>query len=635
MADWHFVGAKGIKPQGMNNGDIDMFRGAPIRSLAREICQNSLDALPEDKKAKRANGEKVDPVIIEFRVFEGKFPKKETLLNYVKKMRNYWNFRQKNDKSVVDFLDGVIKNLSKDVIPFLRISDYGTTGLNGINKDGSPWDNLVSAGASDKHADDGGSKGVGHAAPFACSDVQTVFYYTLNSESEHGFEGVSRLVGWKDDPTEDTVGYVHDGYYGDGELCQTPINNFILDGNDFTRDEAGADVYIAGFSHNEWDQEVVRSAIDSFLLAFYAGKLIVRVDQKEISAENLPSCIEECISSGGSFTNHADQYYRVLTSPNSRTFTLSDPGGIKGCFSLKLLIDPALDVRRVALVRDTGMLIFEQANISASIKFAGVLEVKGSELNAFLRKLENGQHTEWSNERAKPEDRHKAKELLKSISKFCKNSLLSMNEIKPGEKLDSGLGNTSNRGDNAEGVADDEEEDISDELKPIVGNKKIKQKKDSGSKKKRKKVKVEKDGEELPDSTGEDPTLRPPSPPGSHLPDPSETLPPKESPIKWLDVGASDLDYVCVDKAKSEYQIVFTPDNGFEQGMIKLYVMAETDAYDATVLSARLDNGTALTVSRGNLVEGLNFVKGRPVSITVTLDYTDYCSLEVEAYGHN
>lgn len=635
MADWHFVGAKGIKPQGMNNGDIDMFRGAPIRSLAREICQNSLDALPEDEKVKRANGEAVDPVIIEFRVFNGRVPKKETLLCYVKKMRNYWDVRQKNDKSVVDFLDAVINNLSKDTIPFLRISDYRTTGLNGINKDGTPWDNLVSAGASDKHADDGGSKGVGHAAPFACSDIQTVFYYTLNTEREHGFEGVSRLVGWKDDPSEDAVGYVHDGYYGNGELCQTPINDFVLDGNDFERNEVGADVYIAGFSHNDWEQEVIRSAIDSFLLAFYAGKLVVRVGQKEISDENLPRCIDGCISSGGVFANHADQYYRVLTSPNSKAFKLVNPEGIKGWLSLKLLIDPTLDVRRVALVRDTGMLIFEQDRISASIKFAGVLEVKGSELNAFLRKLENGQHTEWSAERARPEDRQKAVALLREIGKFCKKSLLSINEIKPGEKLDSGLGNTSNQGDNVEGATADEEEDVSDELKPIVGHCNTNQKKDSGLKKKKKKVKVEKDDEEDLDQGGKRQDPLPPAPPGPHPVNPPDLQPPKDNPIKWADVEASDLDYVCIDKEKSEYQIVFTPDSGFEHGMVKMYVMAETDAYGANVLSARLDDGTALHVSKGNIVEGLGFVKGKAVSITVTLDYADYCSLEVEAYGHN
>ena len=155
------------------------------------------------------------------------------------------------------------------------------------------------------------------------------------------------------------------------------------------------------------------------------------------------------------------------------------------------------------------------------------------------------------------------------------------------------------------------------------------------SRKKKKRVEVKKeDSEETTTApVGTDP--QPPAPPGPGPVTPPEPIPPKENPVKWEDVQASDLDYVCINKNNSEYQLVFTPDNGFEKGMIKLYVMAETDAYDATVLSARCDDGTSLQVSKGNVIEGLDFVKGKQVSIVVKLDYIDYCSLEVEAYGHN
>jgi len=68
MATWNFAGGKGITPRGMNNGEIDTFKSAPIRSLAREICQNSLDALPPEEKKKRAKGECVPPVVVRFTV---------------------------------------------------------------------------------------------------------------------------------------------------------------------------------------------------------------------------------------------------------------------------------------------------------------------------------------------------------------------------------------------------------------------------------------------------------------------------------------------------------------------------------------------------------------------------------------
>lgn len=155
-----------------------------------------------------------------------------------------------------------------------------------------------------------------------------------------------------------------------------------------------------------------------------------------------------------------------------------------------------------------------------------------------------------------------------------------------------------------------------------------------GARRKKKKIKVKKEESEDTTTDGVAPGQDTP-PPGPNPVTPPEPAPPKENPVKWEDVEASDLDYVCVDKENSEYQLVFTPDNGFEKGMVKLYVMAETDAYDATVLDARLEDGTSLQVSKGNVIEGLDFVKGKQISIVVKLDYTDYCSLEVEAYGHN
>lgn len=54
-------------------------------------------------------------------------------------------------------------------------------------------------GASDKPATDGGSRGIGKAAPFACSYLRTVFYATKNSDEENreAFQSVARLVGYK------------------------------------------------------------------------------------------------------------------------------------------------------------------------------------------------------------------------------------------------------------------------------------------------------------------------------------------------------------------------------------------------------------------------------------------------------
>lgn len=631
MAEWHFASGEGITPRGPNNGEIDTFKGAPIRSLAREICQNSLDALLPEEKEKRSREEAALPVVVEFHSFEGVVPEKQKLLESVERMLDYWKGRQKKDMTVVDFLNGVIDNLKKSKVPFLRISDRNTTGLCGIGEDGSPWDNLVmTVGASDKAPDDGGSKGVGHAAPFACSSLQTVFYFTKNDEGQQAFEGVARLVGWK----EGSMGFEEIGYFGDGEVGKQPLNNRFAFGDEYDRKDTGSDIYIGGFNQTDWKDDVVQSALDSFLLAIYQGKIELKVADRYISNQNLAETIAIQSEKGLQFVNHADQYYKVLTSAESKKFEKEiTQAGMRGKFVLRLLIDPSLDVKRVALVRDTGMLILERDHISSSVKFAGVLEVVGKELNAFLRRLENGQHTEWSAARAKQEDQSKAKALLKSIGEFCRAKLHEMTVITPGEMIDSGLGNTSNAENNR--VEDSsEEEDVNDELKPITGKQRKKAPVETGKRKKKRKIKRVDDpgaGTEInPHGHGGKGKGRPTIQGGGI--DAPESNTPK---VDWIDVNANELDCVCIDKRQSEYQIVFKPDAGFQSGRVTLSAMAETENYNADIVSARLANGQSLTIENGNEIHGLGFVKGEPVSLFVKLDYPDYCSLEVELDGHN
>ncbi|RKJ16181.1 hypothetical protein D7X33_47490, partial [Butyricicoccus sp. 1XD8-22] len=58
--------------------------------------------------------------------------------------------------------------LNEQEIPFLRISDFNTKGLEGAQTGelGSPWSSLVrEAGSSNKGDSSGGSFGIGKSAP--------------------------------------------------------------------------------------------------------------------------------------------------------------------------------------------------------------------------------------------------------------------------------------------------------------------------------------------------------------------------------------------------------------------------------------------------------------------------------------
>ena len=59
MVKWRFPSNDNGENKGINDSGVATFKGTPLKSLAREICQNSLDAMAEGE----------DKVRIEFSMF--------------------------------------------------------------------------------------------------------------------------------------------------------------------------------------------------------------------------------------------------------------------------------------------------------------------------------------------------------------------------------------------------------------------------------------------------------------------------------------------------------------------------------------------------------------------------------------
>lgn len=203
-------------------------------------------------------------------------------------------------------------------IPVLRISDFNTTGLTGSDKEyNTPWQNLVKAsGVSDKDGASGGSFGIGKSAPFACSDLRTVFYSTLDINGLKAFQGVARLVSFKkkglfgQDTDNITTGT---GYYGDTKK-NSAIKDCISLDKSFSRGESGTDVFVLGFSYNPgWKDDIVRTVLEDFLISVYNRDLVAKVDDITISADSLHELMDKYRESAPIAYN----YYQVLTSQNS------------------------------------------------------------------------------------------------------------------------------------------------------------------------------------------------------------------------------------------------------------------------------------------------------------------------------
>ena len=126
---WNFPDNNNGEIVGIGEAGIETFRGSLFSSLAREICQNSLDARVDYKQ----------PVKVEFvlgNIAKNKIPGINELSEAVNLCKEYW----KSNEKTVKFFDNAIKVCKADKIRVLRISDYNTTGLTGSNKAKlSPW----------------------------------------------------------------------------------------------------------------------------------------------------------------------------------------------------------------------------------------------------------------------------------------------------------------------------------------------------------------------------------------------------------------------------------------------------------------------------------------------------------------
>ena len=626
MTNWYFPSNDHGENKGINDSGVATFRGTPLKSLAREICQNSLDAAIENETVR------VD--FSDFTIETSKLPGVSILSNTFQKCINYWNGQASKDTE--KYFKNALDKIQSDKINILRISDFNTKGLTGskdlqnINTD---WMRLTkSSGSSDKKGSAGGSFGIGKFAPFACSNFSTVFYSTYDIDNVYAYQGISRLVTFERDDHETTQGV---GYYGNN--YSDPVNEpFYLDPN-FTRknNEYGTDIYIIGYKYSFQNQnddykgEIIKSILDSFLGAIWNEKLIVNIDSIEIKKSTLSQIIEEY--SYILEDTFVTEYYKVLTSNETKWFETNhlNLGTIKLGY---LLSDDTLH-RRVAMIRKTGMKIKDANRINSFVPFSGVMFIEGDKINQRLRLLENPEHTEWQPDRSS--DPLSAKRLIKSLNDFMKSKLheligqdtkneidavgiaaflpeisdlsdnKSKNESVSEDILEINKKIISHKLDNKISTTNSENDESKSPANPIFGNGDLDYPHDDGK-------------------TNKNSNTKQPSPSDYTSGNKSSANIAKEiKPSKFL--------YLCKNPEHGEYMINFVPSITANNGSLSLFLSGETDAYKAKLISAKEIGGENLNIV-GNQITGLNFVKDKDLRIILKLDYSDYCSMEVKAY---
>ena len=453
--NWRFAGNNYTAENGLDTADMETFKRDPIASLARETCQNSIDAKKEGEKK----------VKIEFKSFEiprDKIPGYDRLRGEIENCKSYKE-GQKDYEQLVQML----KAISKDTISCLRISDYNTTGLFGDKF----YLLTKGSGITDKTGNTGGSKGIGKFASFVASSFNTVFYSTYTQDGERKSLGISKLCSAPMiDTDEKTIGT---GYYGIN-MKNDPITEQLSLEEGYSRETSGTDLYILGFKKEEnWKQQILSMLLDSFIVAVYKDELEIVVDDIKVNSQNLKEIVEnDNIITKNLRKSIISQNLLICEGEGvyAKEFDILGYGNVKVFVKGFGRENSDLATNNCIMIRYPYMKIKAITGIS-NIPCSAMCIIEENQLNSELKDVENPQHTDWEPKRKDDEAlRSEIRNILYQLKKQIIDFVIEVLSSSETEELDiEGAGNFLPESDamNNDTVGG-EQEDVVVKDKPII-----------------------------------------------------------------------------------------------------------------------------------------------------------------------
>ncbi len=417
---WRFVSNQNSTIAGLNDAGIETFTADMYRSLVREIIQNSLDAILDKNKP-------VEVDFNEFDVLRDEIPDCNGLDKAIKACKDI----NKNDEpDAYKYFDNAEKVVNDKLIHVLRVSDHNTTGLEGsdtCNK-GTSWSRLVKeSGSSNKGESSGGSFGIGKSAAFACSDLRTVFYSSLDCNGLESNIGVARLVSFNDDEIQGLTTGV--GYYSKDKNFVAIPKQLFLEKN-YKRENSGTDIYVIGMHKTaEFKNLIIKSVLTHFLVSIVKEKLVVNVQGELINKKTMAKLISRLNPNESEEIRNLVEYYDLITSKNPQIKVIKLDNEIYGkkygfesgeC-TLYLREKEGLN-RKILITRKSGMKIYEQDRISGSIEFTGVAIIDGNNMNKEFKKMEVPSHDAWEPGRCRGEEA-KYKKILSEVKRYLRDTV--------------------------------------------------------------------------------------------------------------------------------------------------------------------------------------------------------------------
>lgn len=561
-----------------------------VHYLVRETIQNSLDARRDDAEG---------AVLVSFQAFDiprEKFPGRDDFQGILERCF----LSNQDDKKCREAFQRALDVLKAERIAVLRISDFRTRGLEGAlaGEKGSLWSGLVKEqGFSvQKENDAGGSFGIGKAVVYSCSELRTAFFASMDKDAVESYTGVAKLVSYKDAKERWTTGTV---YYSD-ENKKALLDIFELDPA-FRRRTSGTDIFIMGLVPIEdMEQEMIRAVLDNFLLAIWLGNLEVEIGDHRITKTSLGLFADSLPVEKTAGSPHHKEYYeenrmiqryaRMLLGEDEamqRIELAASEYGAKygfpdGAATLFLTRGEGLN-RRILMSRHIGMKLFEQKGFPSGIDFTGIFIIKENAMGQAFRRMEVPAHDAW--EPGVLQDaaqEKKAKEMYAGLKRYLK------------EKVRERLLAEEERGVDAFGAGDFlpdlEDEAVRRSLAARRGARK------------------------------------------ENLLSCIEKVKKKKDVASVTRLSPLHMRSLCIEREKGRYRLSLIAPRKAQRVRLAFFLAGEQASVPVKLLDVSLSGRARARLEKfeGNVVALQNVAKGAKLFIDYTMDYRDYCLMEVK-----
>ena len=435
---WKFQINESGETQGWNDNGIQTFRQNILKSLAREIIQNSIDA-------KQKNGKPVRVTFTLEKLSRDAVPGIDDLTDRILAIKNGDALNEgEAHKSEIEEACACVE---KSTINMMIISDENTEGMPYYGEDtGSPLFRYIKAvGSSGGSQDRAGSHGLGKAAPLATSPLRTIYVSTMwddEGKINKRYQGRTRLMSLT---TDDGISS-GTGFWGDENF--QPLKH--IENESFAwldRNVAGSTVAIPGFRTKvkEWSAILAGYIVSEFFVALHNKTLEVVVSDNVRKGKNqtfelnaatiknknkffnsafIKSEIQNYLAKTDEALSDAEYFYQCLNEDQdliTEKFKIDNLGTVRLRFKI---LEGA--PRKICLIRRDMKItdklqsrggMWAPGRVPPKIKdFCGLVDILSEEGERFIRLMEPPQHDNLSPDNMPEILRDKGNQVYKQLS---------------------------------------------------------------------------------------------------------------------------------------------------------------------------------------------------------------------------